>query len=371
MGMDSQKYGGLERFNIELLKYAKFKGDNILFIYETTPENLEFISDIQLNGGKLLILNCKNNSKIKYIISLYKIIKRENIDILHAHFPPARFIAIPFLYYFTNVKLFQTIHSAIKTIKFKTKYFYKYFLVNNSITITVSEDIKRDCIRIFNLNQNNVITSYLGVHENNLNREKARTLFNFTSSDLIIATIGTFNFRKGFDVLVKAASILKESNIINSNIKFIIIGQTEYEKLELKKIIDKLNLTSYFMLLGIRSDIPFILKAVDIYCQPSRSEGTPLSIMEALAAGLPIVASNVDGIPEAIKDSYNGLLVKPDSADELSIAIKTLIKKPEIRYKLAANSKEMFKKFNVLQSVKDLHSIYNNELLNNKSKNYK
>jgi L-malate glycosyltransferase len=356
MGMDSTKYGGLERFNIELLKYTQAKGDKIFFIYETEPEVQEFINDIEQYGGKLIILNSRRK-RIKYITSLYKLIKKEDIDIFHAHFTPARFISIPFLYYFSHVKLFQTIHSSFKKIKFKTKYYYKYFLMNHCYTLTVSEQIRKDCIRTFG-DKYKVKTAYLGVSENNFLRNDSRRNFNFGSSELIIATVASFNFRKGLDILVNAAEILKHEGIITDNIKFLIIGQPLEEKIELQKLIDQLNLTQYFNLYGIRNDIPFLLKSVDIYCQPSRSEGIPLSLMEAVSASLPIIASNIDGIREIVDNTFNGILFEAESIMDLAIALKTLIISPEKRSILASNSKEIFNKFNIINNVSNIYSMY-------------
>ena len=81
--------------------------------------------------------------------------------------------------------------------------------------------------------------------------------------------------------------------------------------------------------LGWRSDVPRILQALDLYVQPSVSEAFGLTVVEAAAAGLPIVASDVGGIPEIIEHGVNGLLVPPGDAQALADAIQQLIDDPQ------------------------------------------
>lgn len=93
--------------------------------------------------------------------------------------------------------------------------------------------------------------------------------------------------------------------------------------------------------MGLQNNVPEILSAGDIYVQPSRSEGISLSIMEASLAYLPTVATKVGGIPEAAQQDFNGILVAPDSPQELAEAMEQLIIDVELRNNMGRNARQL------------------------------
>jgi glycosyltransferase involved in cell wall biosynthesis/peptidoglycan/xylan/chitin deacetylase (PgdA/CDA1 family) len=98
---------------------------------------------------------------------------------------------------------------------------------------------------------------------------------------------------------------------------------------ELTALANELGVADRVRFLGHRDDVPTVLEAADIFVLPSRSEAFPNSVMEAMAAGVPVVASNVGGIPELVRDGYNGRLVPPGNADALANAVLGLLDHPE------------------------------------------
>ena len=91
---------------------------------------------------------------------------------------------------------------------------------------------------------------------------------------------------------------------------------------------------------GERDDVPELLAAVDVFVLSSRSEGMPISILEAMAAGLPVVASAVGGVPELVVDGETGVLVPPGDPDALAEALRRLLQDPELRRRLGAGGRE-------------------------------
>jgi glycosyltransferase involved in cell wall biosynthesis len=98
--------------------------------------------------------------------------------------------------------------------------------------------------------------------------------------------------------------------------------------------------TAQVELLGERGDVPEQLAASDVFVLSSRSEGMPMSILEAMAAGLPVVASAVGGIPEIVRDGETGLLVPPGDADALAAALGRLLDDDGLRRRLGAAGRE-------------------------------
>jgi glycosyltransferase involved in cell wall biosynthesis len=140
-------------------------------------------------------------------------------------------------------------------------------------------------------------------------KSEARALLGWPQEKKIILSVARLSKEKGLDVLVEAVQGLEAA-------LFIAGDGPERENL------------SGATLLGERHDIPMLLAAADIYCQPSHSEGLGLAILEAMAAGKPIVASAVGGVPELLPDASIGLTVPHDKPAALRVGIQLLLEDP-------------------------------------------
>jgi glycosyltransferase involved in cell wall biosynthesis len=133
----------------------------------------------------------------------------------------------------------------------------------------------------------------------------------------ILLSVGRLTEAKDQLTLLSAMEMLKKQG---RNIYLIIVGDGEMqERLEME--ITQKELTNCVRLLGIRSDVDKLLPGADAFVLSSKREGFPMSILEAMAAGLPVIATNVGGIPEVIKDGENGILVPPQDKVSLANAI--------------------------------------------------
>jgi glycosyltransferase involved in cell wall biosynthesis len=114
---------------------------------------------------------------------------------------------------------------------------------------------------------------------------------------------------------------------------------------ELQGEIDQRELDEYVSLLGFRDDIPTLLASADVFVLPSYREGTPRVITEALAAGVPVVSTEIAGIPEQVRDGTNGHLVDPGDVQSLTAVLDRLLGKSDQRERLAANTDATLSKF--------------------------
>jgi glycosyltransferase involved in cell wall biosynthesis len=116
-------------------------------------------------------------------------------------------------------------------------------------------------------------------------------------------------------------------------------------------------------LLGERRDIPELLGAADVFVLPSRSEGLPVSVLEAMVAGLPVVASRVGGVPELVAEGETGLLVAPGNSDELAAALKRVLADRELRRRLGTAGRARVEQQFDLDSFRRAHvDLYYREL---------
>ncbi len=147
---------------------------------------------------------------------------------------------------------------------------------------------------------------------------------NRSSEDrIMLGSVGRLDRQKGFDILLDAFALLPTNKF-----ELTLIGNGDQLK-NLRMQARDLGVENRVRLLGFRHDIPLLLSTIDLYVQPSRFEGMPNALLEAMAAGRPIIASAVDGIRELIRDGEHGWLVPPDNPVELAQAIQAAARHPE------------------------------------------
>lgn len=157
---------------------------------------------------------------------------------------------------------------------------------------------------------------------------------------------------KGFNVLLDAIESLESDDF-----SVLIAGDGPLRD-ELAATIRSRGLTETVFLLGYRDDIPELMAASDVFVLPSYREGTPLVVYEAMAAGLPVVATDIAGIPEQVDDGTSGYLVSPGDADELASRIGELAADRERRRSFGTEGRKRAVDFSVDRMVEGYHSLY-------------
>lgn len=178
------------------------------------------------------------------------------------------------------------------------------------------------------------------------------------STDLVIGTVGNMRHDiKGQRYLLEAAEqVLKEI----PKMKLVLVGdgplRPQYEEQA-----KKLGIEEQVLFLGLRADIPAILKAIDIFCLPSLTEGFSNAILEAMASLKPVVATRVGGNPEMISDETTGYLVPPRDADALAYRLTLLLKNEKLRKQMGkAGRDHVMKTFTAEKMARQYESFYEN-----------
>ena len=183
-------------------------------------------------------------------------------------------------------------------------------------------------------------------------RASARARFAIAANELAVVSAGRLHPMKGFIDLVNAVP-----RIIKSvpNARIIVAGEGE-ERGVLEKQIADLNVGGSIRLIGYVREMPELFAAADMFVLPSvalpgmQQEGTPLSIQEAGAAGLPVVTTRVSGNAEIIQDGFNGRIVEPQRSVQLADAIVEMLRNPE-RRKMGDNGKQVVRERYSLEFV--------------------
>jgi glycosyltransferase involved in cell wall biosynthesis len=184
-------------------------------------------------------------------------------------------------------------------------------------------------------------------------RKDVRSELGISVDQLLVMAVSNLRPEKGYDVLLDAARVTADHN---STLRFAAVGRGPLAA-ELDERRRALGLDERFQFLGEREDVLRLLVGSDIFVLPSHHEGLPVALMEATSAGLPIVATNVGGIPQVITDGADGLLVPPGSAVEMAAALERLTD-TTLRLNLGRGAKEKSAMFDVTSASRQVEAIY-------------
>lgn len=357
VGTGSNKFGGFEKFNIALFNIILNVGDDLVVVYRRPISNEPFDTYLKDKQVKTYYIYEKSDiaseSKWTTSVRLSRIISKETPDLVHYNFGGV------LLNPFRKFKAVWTIHCDpdLESSRY-LRTLYGIYTSFCDYTLGVSKAIGNQFRNI--LHRANSATLYLGVPENHSDRESCREKFGFNDGEVVICNIAYHDRIKGVDVLINAINYLK-NEIGVRGFRVIQVGGAPFsnEANLLKETYDKSDISDCFEFWGLRNDVEDIMVASDIYCQPSRSAGIPLSIMEAGMASLPIVATNVGGIPEVARDSQNAILCEKEDYKAIAQALRTLIENPEMRIEMGRKGYEISSSnFNRDRQAQRLYDLY-------------
>lgn len=193
--------------------------------------------------------------------------------------------------------------------------------------------------------------------------KEIRKEFGIPQKETVIAIIARLCDYKNHENLIRALAIAHKKN---PRITLLIIGDGPLRK-ELEALSEQLDLKKKVIFTGVRQDVPQILNAVDIAALCSYYEGTSITVLEAMAAGKPVIASRIMGNCDVVEDQKTGLLVSPDDLEEIAEAITQLADSPTLRKEMGlAGYQKCLKYYTVEKMVDKYESLYSRILEKNR-----
>lgn len=174
-----------------------------------------------------------------------------------------------------------------------------------------------------------------------ISRDEKRSQLGIKPDDILVLSVGELQKRKNHQVIIESIANLK-----NDKIKYIICGQGVLEN-HLKSVVEKNNLQNQVFFLGYRQDIPEIMSACDIFAHPSVREGLGLASLEAMASGLPLITSNVQGVPDYVENGVTGYMCAPRDVEAFTRNINTLVSDKSLREKIGTTNVGFVQKYRV------------------------
>ncbi len=292
---------------------------------------------IPFNRNPLSIQN------IKAYKLLRKLLDNNNYDLIHTHTPVASACVRLACRKFKRLRIIYTahgfhFHDGASYVNWLLYYPIEKFLSKYTDTIITinTEDFKRAKKSFYS--SNIAYIPGVGIDLNRfknlaVEKENKKAELKIPANAIILVSVGELNRNKNHKTVIRAISHINDPNIY-----YLICGKGKLEKY-LLKLIKSRKLQNNVRLLGHRNDIIEILKSSDIFILPSYREGLSLSLMEAMANGLPVICTDIRGNVDLIEEGKGGYLVQPDDVDGFAQAIKKLCESSSI--------KEFFSEFNL------------------------
>jgi glycosyltransferase involved in cell wall biosynthesis len=348
--------GGAEKL---LLYYLKNLDKNKYSLYvcclRDKPDDLfEEISKY----AQLINLKIKNKFNPIAIFYLLKLLREIKPKIVHTHlFQPRIYTTIANLFFRESVLITQK-HSIVNPKKHNLFILFEMICIRmNKKVIAISESVKNSMIKYEFIPEHKIYVLPNCLDFNAFNKTSHyETVKN--RDEIVLGTVGRLEMVKGINYLLMAMpGILK--NFPKARLE--IIGDGSQTAI-LKELSIKLKISNSVKFFGkFENVIPFYTK-MDIFILPSILEGFGIVLLEAMASGVPVVATNVDGIREVVVDGESGILIPPKDPDAIAKAISQLINNPQLRKKLVENGFKRAQQFDVQEHIMRLDNLYSNLL---------
>ncbi len=306
------------------------------------------------------VTTCKmrNDADIIAALKISGIVKKERVNIIVAHTAQAISLAIPAVKRNKNCKLvairrvdFHVGKNALSRWKYTTNLLDRIAAVSGAIkNILISDGIAQEKI--------SVIHDCIDLHKftNSPSPDALRVKLQIPENNFIIGTVAALAGHKDYPNLLQAAKIVLN---LKRNITFIAVGSGGDEQV-LKELHKELNLADSFKFVGFQEDVGQFLKLFDLFVLPSKTEGLGSSLLDAMAMGLPVIATNAGGIPEIVEHNKNGLVVKKQNPQALAEAIIKMAEDEDLRKKFAEEGLKRVERFSVRNIVEQYITLFKN-----------
>ena len=278
---------------------------------------LDKFGDVRQSQTQIHALTMNNAYDLKPVRQLIQIVKQNNYEIIHAHTPRTlmigalanRWLHLPLVYH---------VHSPVGRDS------------TRKLRNWINTQVERWCLR--SVDAMVCVSNSLSEYMRGLGHEASKlhvvcngvpACFNLPekqppSQSLTLGTMALFRPRKGIESLLEALALIRQQKV-DVHLRAVGSFETPEYQREVSQYADQLGVSDCITWTGFQSDINEQLQLMDLFVLPSLfGEGLPMVVLESMAVGIPVIASNVEGIPEAVRDGIDGLIFKPGSAADLA-----------------------------------------------------
>ena len=325
----------------------------------------ELAPEFRRLGVRVHTLIKRSGIDLTLCVTLTRLFRRERIQIVHTH------NVAPWLYAglaakLSGAALYHTEHSNVFAHQRALLLAERVLAAFTRVIISDSDKVKRQLVERQGIPSRKIVTIVNGIetslfrNEHEADKEQARRAIGVNGAAPVIGTVGRLAAVKDQQTLLEA---FRQIVSHYPEALLLIVGEGPMRQ-ELEDQTRSLGLGAHVKFLGRRSDIPELLRLLDVFVLSSVSEGLPLTVLEAMAAGVPVVATDVGGLCEVVTDRETGLLVPPRSPTHLAAAVVTLLNDHAMRTAIRHMARQRVRtRFDLDQMVQAYEAAYHHEPL--------
>lgn len=303
---------------------------------------------LEKNGIRVEYLDKKSGFDFGQFIKFYKLLKKEKPDVIHNHLYSLKYVMPGAVLTKVPVRI-HTVHNVAskevgKTTGILHKIFFKWFRV---VPVGLTKFIQGTVMEKYGLSSAQAPYVLNGMPVDEYVKKTDYT------SNTNILHVARFHESKNHRGLIEAFEMLHRKY---PDVKLNLVGTGELEN-EIKELVNSKGLQDSVFFKGLLDDVKEEMSKADIFCLPSNYEGMPMTIIEAMASGLPVAATAVGGVPDMITDGEDGLLCS-NTPQNIADCLEKLIASEELRERLGKNAVETSKKYSSDNMAKKYYDLY-------------
>ena len=369
MGCTSDQYGSMERYLVAKARALGDRGDHLIVVYENTPQSDRFIRELMDSGGELRRMKMKSRLDCVYCRSIRRLIKSENVGIIHVYFAPTSHSLSFYLAlsgFKSVVRTAPNLPRAFRREKHKIHHLSeRYFAFRHRFLarfvrkiICRSEAVRREYLMLgVPPDKLAVVTGGADTERYRYSpevRKEIRHKMGIPNGSIVIGAFSRLVKIKRIDRLIRAFHELQNGLL---DYRLIVAGDGP-ELRALKELASQSSLNNSIGFLGQREDLTDLYSALDVFCSASLAEGMSNSILEAMSSELPVIASDIPPNRELIDEGGGGYMIDFDRPDEFRRRIE-LISDAEVRKKMGAhNRNRVIQEFSLQTRVEKELAVY-------------
>lgn len=339
-------FGGGERHLADLCLALADRGHEV---YAATVPESPLAGELSFLPERRTIALSRRNY-LKNLKILAGFIRTHGIEIVHAHAARDYHLAALAVRLASRGRLVLTRHAL-----FSLRPINKPLLRSAGRVIAVSRAVAES------LRRNGVIeSSKITVVHNGIDTERFDRIVAGGDAPVLVGTVGHLAPIKGHDIFLRAAALISARH---ADVNFVVIGEDKSPQMvhrrSLESLVAELGLSGIVSIPGWSDDMPAVLSSLTLFVSAARSEPFGLAIVEAMAAGLPIIATASEGALEILDDGFTGKLVPADDPEALAQAINDLLADPIERSRLAGNAQAAAReRYSLSRMASDTERVY-------------
>lgn len=357
--INGEHYSGAERVQDLLAVNLPRFGYDVTFACVKTGQ---FPDKRVAQSAELFDIPMRSRFDLRGVKQLTKLIRANGIRIVHAHTPRSALVG-RLAAAWARVPMVYHVHSPTgrdSTRRWRNRVnqmIEKLGLLGASRLITVSESLGRY------MQQQGYPSDRISIVQNGVPAPKVKRLAEQPSAEWHVGTVALFRPRKGLEVLLDAMATLRRRNI-RFRLRAVGPFETPEYEAEIHERVNRLGLTDDIDWIGFTRDVAGELARMDLFVLPSLfGEGLPMVVLEAMASGVPVIGTNVEGVPEAIEDGVTGLIAEPSDPHDLARCLNDVISGKLDWTTLRDNALNAHaKRFSAVQMARGVASVYDSVL---------